>query len=105
MASPRVPGAAGQALPANEYKGSRRKHERFEYSSTSLQGFVELVPGAFDSHLGGKIAGEQFKAALRKVAGVAEVSGKGFPLKLGARGRGVGEMRWGEMRCRRGWEW
>ena len=79
-ASPRG-GGAGQALPAMtdaEYRGSRRLVQRFEYSATSLQGFIELVPGAFARD--GRVAGEQFKDALAKVAGVTEVSGKRFLL-------------------------
>ena len=59
-------GRAGQALAGPTYPGSRKEAQRFEYSTFSDAGFIELAPGRAPKP-------QEFYDALASVPGVARV--------------------------------
>ena len=69
------PGAASPASPGGNYAGSRKEAQRFEYSTYSTAGFVELAPKSFGAASWNDrlAAATEFYDALAKVPGVAEV--------------------------------
>ena len=90
-----LPPGPGAASPGEAYTGSRRHAQRWEYSTHSTAGFVELIHGSFgavswDARVR-EAAGKEFYKALANVSGVAKVPGGGHPHNwlLAGEGRGA----------------
>ena len=59
----------GSASTQEEYKGSRKEKQRFEYSEDSSAGFVEIHPDCIPSH-------DEFAGALMSAPHVVKVAWK-----------------------------